>query len=106
MRQRLQSMPYRRTVSCTPGPATDRAKDQCNQSRHERLHRLACPQPWRRSLRPGNGNGFAAAVVDDQTQPIHTKEIAMQAGEVMTTNVMTVRPDATLREAAAMMDDL
>lgn len=30
----------------------------------------------------------------------------MQAGEVMTTNVVTVRPDATVREAAAMMDDL
>ena len=30
----------------------------------------------------------------------------MQAGEVMATNVVTVRPDATVREAAAMMDDL
>ncbi|MBL6617453.1 MAG: CBS domain-containing protein [Reyranella sp.] len=30
----------------------------------------------------------------------------MQAGEVMTTNLVTVRPDATVRNAAAMMDDL
>ncbi len=30
----------------------------------------------------------------------------MQAGEVMTTHLVTVRPDATVREAAAMMDDL
>jgi len=26
----------------------------------------------------------------------------MQAGEVMTTNLVTVRPDATVREAAAI----
>jgi CBS domain-containing protein len=30
----------------------------------------------------------------------------MRAGEVMTRDVVTVRPDATLREAACLMDDL
>lgn len=30
----------------------------------------------------------------------------MRAGEVMTTDVVTVRPDATVRQAASMMDDL
>src|SRR3954469_22494051 len=30
----------------------------------------------------------------------------MRAGEVMTRNVVTVRPDAMIREAAQMMDDL
>lgn len=30
----------------------------------------------------------------------------MRAGEVMTTGVVAVRPDATVREAASMMDDL
>src|ERR1051325_10700531 len=60
-----------------------------------------CRGATHRPLRPYIGDARDAPGTSHAT-----KETVMQAGDVMTRDVVTVRPDAMIREAAQMMDEL